>query len=376
MPFIFLFFFEGLHVLMHCLCNDLAVRNRLNNRSRAVNCVTAGEDAGARGVAVLVCNQQTTLVGLKTLGKCVLGTLADGDDYAVSLVELVRALDIGEAAVLVLDNVTEDNSLVNDFHGALVVLELHALKLCVVKLVLACCNLLCNGEAGQVLNLVAEGCSGNVHCRITCADNDNSLSKLKGLGAVQIVDAEMHVAECLALDMQGIGFPYTCADEDRLVSVTEEILDADRSSNMGVGTNLDTLHLDVTVLDVVKHRLWQTEIGNSVAENAADLVLIFKYCYLVAVSCQDNCDCDSGRTGADDGRTHTVPCHGALNHLWGVCTGNILLDCGELNRHALSTEDAMSLALLLVVANKAAHGGQWVVFKEKATRLVKLVILK
>ena len=41
MPFIFLFFFEGLHVLMHCLCNDLAVCNRLNNRSRAVNCVTA-----------------------------------------------------------------------------------------------------------------------------------------------------------------------------------------------------------------------------------------------------------------------------------------------------------------------------------------------
>ena len=163
MPFIFLFFLKRLHVLMHCLCNDFTVRNRLNNRSRAVNCVTAGEDAGTGGVAVLVRNEKATLVGLKTLGKGVLGTLADGDDYAVSLVELVRALDIGEAAVLVLDNVTEDNSLVNDFHGALVVLELHALKLCVVKLVLACRNLLRNGEAGEVLNLVAE--CGNGRCQ-------------------------------------------------------------------------------------------------------------------------------------------------------------------------------------------------------------------
>ena len=261
-----------------------------------MNCVTAGEDAGARGVAVLVRNEKAALVGLKTLGEGVLGTLADGDDYAVSLVELVRAIDVGEAAVLVLNNVTEDNSLVNDLHGALVVLKLYALKLCVVKLVLACRNLLCDGEAGEVLNLVAKGGSCNVHCRITCADYDNTLSKLKGLGAVKIVDTEMHVAECLALDVQGVGLPHACADEDCLVSVTEEILDADRSADVGVGTNLDTLHLDVAVLDVVKHRLRQTEIGNSVAENAADLVLIFKYCYLIAVSCQNDCDCDSCRT--------------------------------------------------------------------------------
>ena len=35
----------------------------------------------------------------------------------------------------------------------------------------------------------------------------------------------------------------------------------------------------------------------------------------------------------------------------------------------------MSLALLLVVADKAAHGGQGVVLKEKATSLVELIIL-
>jgi hypothetical protein len=36
----------------------------------------------------------------------------------------------------------------------------------------------------------------------------------------------------------------------------------------------------------------------------------------------------------------------------------------------------MSLALLLVVADKAANGGKWVVFKEKSASLVKFVFLQ
>ena len=101
---------------MHSFGNHLAVRDRLYNRSRPVNNVTAWENSGARGVAVLVSNKQTVLTRSKSRGgfyNDVLRALAYRNYNAVSLVKTPRSFNIGKAAVLVLYYVTEDYSLVN-----------------------------------------------------------------------------------------------------------------------------------------------------------------------------------------------------------------------------------------------------------------------
>lgn len=43
----------------------------------------------------------------------------------------------------------------------------------------------------------------------------------------------MYMAQSLTLNMQGIGLPYTGADEDCLVAVTEQVIDADGSARYG-----------------------------------------------------------------------------------------------------------------------------------------------
>ena len=93
----------------------------------------------------------------------------------------------------------------------------------------------------------------------------------------------MYVAESLALDVQGIGLPHARTDKYCLVSVAEKVVNSDRAANMGVGANLDSLHLDVAVLNVVKHPLGQTKFGNAVHKHTAGGVERLEYGYGVAL---------------------------------------------------------------------------------------------
>ena len=45
------------------------------------------------------------------------------------------------------------------------------------------------------------------------------------LGVGQIVDAEGHIAQGLALDVHGVGLPQTGTDEYALVAVAEQVVD-------------------------------------------------------------------------------------------------------------------------------------------------------
>jgi hypothetical protein len=50
-----------------------------------------------------------------------------------------------------------------------------------------------------------------------------------------------------------------------------------------------------------------------------------------------------------------------------------LLDGGEVYGNTLPAEDAMSLALLFVITDETANGGQGIVFKQYASCFVELV---
>ena len=51
-----------------------------------------------------------------------------------------------------------------------------------------------------------------------------------------------------------------------------------------------------------------------------------------------------------------------------------MLDGGKVHRRALAAQHAVALALVLVVAHKAAHRGEGVVFKQHPARLVEVAV--
>ena len=130
------------------------------------------------------------------------------------------------------------------------------------------------------------------------------------------------------------------------------------------------------VLDIVQHGLGQAELRNTVAQNAADLILAFKNRHLITVSRHQNGDGDAGRAGAHDGYLDAVGPGRTLDHLGGIGAGNVVFNDGEMDRCSFSAQNAVTLALLFVVADQTADGGQGIILKEHPTCLVQLVGLQ
>ena len=59
---------QGLHILVHGLSHSLAVCHGLDHRTRALDGVAAGEDAGDAGAADLIRFKQAAGVGFQILG--------------------------------------------------------------------------------------------------------------------------------------------------------------------------------------------------------------------------------------------------------------------------------------------------------------------
>ena len=110
----------------------------------------------------------------------------------------------------------------------------------------------------------------------------------------------MDISECFALDVEGIRLPDAGADEDCLVTVAKEVIDADCTADVGIRAEFNAFEINVTVLKIFEDSLWQTEFRDTVAEDTADLVLALKDCDIVAVAGEDDCDCQTRRTGTDD----------------------------------------------------------------------------
>ena len=223
---------------------------------------------------------------------------------------------------------------------------------------------------------MADGGAGDIHRRVARTDNDDTAAQMVDIGVLQVVDGIMHIAEALALDVQRVGTPHAGADEDSLVAIAEQILDLERLANIGVGADLDALQAQMAVLKIVQHRLGQTELGDAVAQHAADLVVALKDRDIVPIARQNDRDGQTRRAGADDGSLFAVGRRRALRHLTGIGRGNIIFNDREVDRRALDAAHTMPLTLLLMVAGQRADGGQGVVFKQHTTGLVQLVVLQ
>ena len=163
--------------------------------------------------------------------------------------------------------------------------------------------------------------------------------------------------------MKGAGLPQTCANEHALIAVAEEIVDRKGAADRRIGAELDPLEFQMTVRDIVQHRIGKPEIRNTVTHHAADLVLAVKDCDAVAVAGQDDRDSQSGGAGADDGNAAAVGGLGALNHLIGIGRGDVIFDNGEVDGNILDTPDTVTLALLFMVADKRANRGKRIILK-------------
>ena len=97
------------------------------------------------------------------------------------------------------------------------------------------------GETGQIPGPFADCGPGHIHGCVACADDDNPLSQRVAVRIVQIIDAKMNMSQGFSLDMKSIRLPYACPHENRLVTVSEQIVNPNRTANMGVGAELDAL---------------------------------------------------------------------------------------------------------------------------------------
>ena len=295
-------------------------------------------------------------------------------------VEGLAALYLGELAVLALHGVAADDAVLTDLHRSLAEAETHALKLCVPHLVLrgADALLIAAGVAGDVACAVADGSAGAVHGGVAHADDGDVVAQLEGLGVGQIVDAEGHVAQRLALDVHGVGLPEARADKDALVAVPEEVVDGDGLADGGIGADVDALQLEVAVLEVVQHAVGQAVVGDAVPHDAADLVAGVEDGDIVTPACQQDGDGQARRPRADDSGLHAVPGGGAGSHLVGVGGGDVVLDDGEVDGVVAGhpVADAVALALVLVVADQRADRGQGVVLKQHPACGIQLVCLE
>ena len=225
---------------------------------------------------------------------------------------------------------------------------------------------------------VADGGAGAVHGGIAHADDGNVVPQAERLGVGQVVDAKGHVAQRLAFDVHGVGFPQAGTDEDALVAVAEEVVDGDGTADGGVGAHLDVFQLQVAVCKIVQHAVRQAVIGDAVPHDAADLIPGIKNGDVIAPACQQHRNGQACRARADDGGFHPVPGGGAGRHLVGIGGGDIILDDGKVHGVVAGhpVADAVALALVLVVADQAADGGQGVVFKQHPAGVVQLVVFQ
>src|SRR5699024_10789554 len=275
-----------------------------------------------------------------------------------------------------LDGVAADQAVVPDLHRGLAEAEAHPLQLGVADFVLggADAALVPAGVAGDVPRAVADGGAGAVHGRVAHPDDGDVVPQPEGLAVGQVVDAEGGVAQAFALNVHGVGVPQARADEDALVAVPEQVVDGQGAADLGVGAHLDPLQLQVAVLEVVQHAVGQAVVGDAVPHDAAGLVPGLEDGDVVAPAGQQHRDGQARRARPDDGRPHPVFGGGARHHLVGVGGGDVVFDHRKVDRVVAGhpVADAVALALLFVVADQAAHGGQGVIFKQHPAGLVHL----
>ena len=150
------------------------------------------------------------------------------------------------------------------------------------------------------------------------------------------------------------------ADEHGLEAVLlHQLVDGDGAAHNGVGLHLDAHGLQA-VHFLLDDGLGQTELGNAVHQHAAGQMQRLKHGNLIALLGQVAGAGQTGRAGTHDSHLVAVGLGlgGSLGAVGVVPVGHKALQTTDTYGIALLAADAVHLALALLRADAAAHGGQ------------------
>ena len=215
---------------------------------------------------------------------------------------------------------------------------------------------------------------GHIHGRISYADDGHPVAQVVGIRVCQIVDGKMDISQGLSLHSQGFGTPNAGSDEDALITVPEQILNLQGAADGGVGTDFDS-DFQQFLFVPLQNGFRQTEFRNSILKYAANFISGVKNRHTVALLGQHDGDGNARRTGAD--HRHLLPVPGRTFHLnpLKASIGNIVLDAADMNRLSFSSQNTVSLALILVIADHRTYQGHGIIFKQHSRRFLQLPLL-
>ena len=222
---------------------------------------------------------------------------------------------------------------------------------------------------------VAQGGARHVHRRVAHADDGHGVTQFVAFWIRQIVQAEHHVAQALALQAEGARQFRPGADEDAGVAVAQKLVDHQHRADRRVGADGDAQFLHARLVAVQK-ALGQTEFGDPVLQQPADLALPLKHRHRIAGLCQLDGNRHPRRPAADDSGLLVLFLRTFDHHAVEVHVRDILLNAGKVHRRLLDAADAVAGALLFVVAYDGADRGQWVGLKQDLSRLHQAVFLE
>ncbi len=170
----------------------------------------------------------------------------------------------------------------------------------------------------------------------------------------------IHTLQVLAGDVHEHGQACAGADKHGLKPVLlHKLVDGDGAAHHGVGLHLHAHGLQA-VHFLLHDGLGQTELGDAVHQHAAGQMQRLEHGNLVALLGQIACAGQTGRARAD--HRHLVAVGLGLFRRLGavgvVPVGHEALQPADTHGLALLAPDAVHLALALLRAHTAAHGGQ------------------
>ena len=224
--------------------------------------------------------------------------------------------------------------------------------------------------------------SGSIHCHVAAADNSHNLRlddrcRILRVIAVHQVDTGQilicgaYAHQTFARNVHEPGQTCTGTDKDCIIAACHQFVDGQDLAD-------DHIRLDIYAgilqrLDLLLYNGFrETELRNTVHQNAAGYLECLKDSYLIAQACQISGTGQTSRAAAYNGNTLAV--RRSLFLLAGIAmlTGIVChktLQTADGNRFALLATDALALALVLLGTYTAADSRQAVGGADDVIRL-------
>ena len=251
-------------------------------------------------------------------------------------------------------------------------------------------QLILAAAVGNVNVLCAQtlGNTGCVHCDVACTDDADVVEVLDG--RIVIIAVSLHevyageklvcgvnAEQILAGDVQELGQTCAGADEHCLEAVLEQLVNGLGLADDGVVYDLDAHGLEVVDLGR-NDLLGQTELRNTVDQNAAGLVESLEDGDIVAHLAKVARAGKAGRAGADDGDTVTVifgDLDLVLDFLIHMVVGNKALETADTDALALDTAHTLSLTLGFLWADTSTDSRKCGRLGDNMISLLKIALL-